>query len=179
MTVIMVDGEAIDVPAIKQRYPHHPVAGYVTGGWPVEWSEADFALFARKIRVSQQPSASVDEASDARVLDVETGAATFSDWPLFYDSRTQKERATCYCDLSNVPKVIEACNAAGVPLPPRWWLAWYWGKPGAPTRDEVLAELHSLTGVELDPETLWACQYVAYGQWDLNIVYGTPDFARS
>lgn len=178
MTVIMVDGEAADVAAIHARYPHHPVAGYVTGGWPVEWTEADFALFARKIRIAQSPVLSVDDDTTARCLDVETGAASPSDWPLFYNSRKAKERATCYCSLSVVPKVVAACEAAQIPLPPRWWLAWYWQRPGAPTRDQVLAELHVLTEITLDPATLWACQYVNYAQWDLSIVYGEQDFAR-
>jgi hypothetical protein len=176
--VIMVDGISLDVPVIQQRFPGYPVAGYVTGGYPVEWSPLQFALFSRKIRIAQSPVLAADDESQARVLDVETGAATPGDWPEFYASRTDKARATCYCDLSNVPLVIAACEAKETPLPARWWLAWYWQRPSFPAMSEVLAELLTLTGVQLDPHTLWATQFAAYGQWDLSVVYGTPDFSR-
>jgi hypothetical protein len=179
VSVLMVDGIAADVPAIKAKFgPGTPVAGYVTGGWPVEWSEPQFAEFTRKIRIAQSFDLGVDQASMARVLDVETGAATPEDWPEFWESRTNKDHATCYCDLSNVPRVLQACEDAEIPEPSRFWLAWYWGKPGVPAAAQVLAELILLTGVDLEPKDLWAVQYANYAQWDLSAVYGTPDFSR-
>jgi hypothetical protein len=177
MTVTMINGEAIDVPAIKARYPHNPVAGYVSGGYPIEWSEADFALFTRKMRIYQQPFVPGD-VTDARCIDVETYAATPEDVPAFLSSRADQSDSTVYCSLSTVPLVLEALSSSGVSLRPRWWLAWFWNKVGQPTAQDVLDELYNLTGVTLPASSLWACQYAAYGQWDLSVVYGKQDFSR-
>ena len=178
MSTLMVDGTTFDVPAILQRFGSAtPVAGYVTGQG-VEWLDTQFALFSRKIRIAQSWLPDVDDASIARCLDMETGAATANDWPGFYDSRGDRARATAYNDLSNVPATVRACEAAQVPLPPRWWLAWWWNRPGYPTVAQVLAELKRLTGVELDPQTVWAIQYADKGPYDLSRVYGLPDFSR-
>jgi hypothetical protein len=182
VSVLMVDGTAADVPAIKARFGQGtPVAGYVTGGWPVEWSEPQFAEFTRKIRIAQSFDLGTDDATTARTLDVETGAATPEDWPAFYESRASKERATCYCDLSNVQSVLDACFEAEIPDPPRFWLPWYWGRPGAPTDLQVLEALRELAGDSAAHRVaghLWAVQYANYAQWDLSAVYGTPDFSR-
>jgi hypothetical protein len=176
---IMVNGEAGDIPAIlASKYAHHPAAGYVTGGWPIEWSEKDFGLFARKIRIAQSAQFQVDDDTTARALDVEPGAAGAAMWPGFFQSRRRPEIATAYCSLVEVPAVIEVCKLSGIKLPPRWWPAWWWGERGYPSRGTVLVELHRLTGVELDPESLWGCQFQNDRDWQLSVVYGKPDFDR-
>lgn len=181
MTVTMIDCEAIDVPFVHQRFPFYPVAGYVSGGWPIEWSNADFSLFNRKIRIAQQPSSLVDDATIARVLDVERYAATPDDWPLFYKSRTNKGNATCYCSISSIVSVFNACADANIPPPPRWWIAWYWNRPGQPTEQIVLDQILADTGILLNTAstgTLWAAQYAPFGQYDMSAVYGATDFSR-
>ena len=170
---IMVDGISADVPAIHARWPGNPVAVPVNGIYA--WSPAQEHLFARKMRFSVeagQPMA----ARVARGLDVERFAARPADVPsfLFERERAGHADATIYCNLSTVPDVL----AAGELDVPRWWLAWYWGRPGHPSAAQMLAELHRLTGVDLPPERLWACQYASFAQWDLSVVYGPEDFSR-
>lgn len=176
---IMVDGISLDVPAIHARYPSNPVACYVNGAYA--WTSAQEALFARKIRMSiraRQPQA----ARVARGIDIEPvpeigGDAGPEDVPAFLAARVASGHAdgTVYAALETVPVVLQHVSVATVP---RWWLAWYWQRPGHPTAAQVLAELHRLTGVDLPPERLWACQYASYAQWDLSVVYGPEDFSR-
>lgn len=187
---IMVDCIGANVPVVKSsRFRNNPAQAYVTGGGLIEWTDPQILSFARHIRTCQSPVAFVDDISDAREQDVERWAATEADWPEFYNSRTDKSRAQCYASLTTVPKVLAACHEAGIVNPPRWRLAWWWkNAPGipiprevdvpAPTREEVLAELHRLTGITLAPQSLWACQFAHYTDWDLSVVYGVPDFAR-
>lgn len=181
MTATMIDCEGANVDAVLSEFGRtHPVAGYVSGGYPVEWTEPQFAEFPRKIRIYQQPWIPGEDTT-ARVLDVENGAARPADWPLFYSTRQAKYQAMPYCSLTTVPAVVDACRFDSVPYPDRWWLAWYWGEDVPPSRDQVLAELFRLTGIQLTPAKLWGCQWAAEpgGQpWDLTAVYGTPDFAR-
>lgn len=178
MTVLMVDGTTGDVPAILRRFGTSvPVAGYVTGPG-IEWTERQFSMFARKIRVAQSPVPLYDDDSPARCLDVERYAASPRHWPDFYNTRADKDGATCYCSLDTVPEVLGECQAASIPPPPRWWLAWYWGRPGAPTVRDVLDELVRISSTVLDPQTVWAVQYANFPQWDLSAVYGAPDFSR-
>lgn len=172
---IMVDGIRQDVAAIHARFPSNPVAVYVNGEFA--WTPAQEALFARKIRVSVmsgQPLA----ARAARCLDVEQFAAGPGDVKRFLATRLANghEDGTIYCSLSTVRDVIDA--AGDVNLIPRWWLAWYWGRPGAPTQSQVRAELLRLFGVDLPAGRIWACQYVPHAQWDLSAVYGPEDFSR-
>ena len=83
--------------------------------------------------------------------------------------------ATIYADLSTIRSLVPAV----IERVPRWWVAWYWGKPGRPSRAQVhaqLAEAHP----GLDPATIWACQYQGGDAhpWDLSVVYGPEDFSR-
>ena len=188
----MIDCIAANVGLVKaSRWADYPAQAYVTGGPPIEWSEAQIMSFPRHIRTAQSPVIGVDDVTTARELDVETFAATPEDWPDFWESRSEsnKHRATCYCSLIRVPAVIAACRNADVPPPPRFRLAWWWkNEPGvpipddqivpAPTLAEVLAELERLTGLTLPPQVVWGCQYVNHVHWDLTKVYGLPDYAR-
>lgn len=187
---IMADCIGADVQTLRaSRFGRQPVQTYVTGGWPVEWSDYQIHLFIRHIRTAQSPVAGIDDISNARELDVETGAATPADWPEFYNSRTDQARATCYLSLSTFPDLVTACYEAGIPLPPRIRFAWWWkNEPGVPLPDdedvpapeagEVLAELERLTGLTVPVHVLWACQFANYARWDLSKVYGRLDYAR-
>lgn len=181
--VLMADGVAQDARAIRARFgPHMPVALPVDGAYA--WSLFDEDLVARKIRYSVM-AGSPTVAKIARVKDVEArirvgGDAGPADVPDFLNYRLHEyghDDGTVYSSLTTVPAVIQVCDAHDVHIP-RWWLAWYWQQPGEPTREQVLAELERLTGIVLDPETLWGCQYASYGQWDLSVIYGEQDFSR-
>lgn len=182
MTQLMIDCISTNVPAVLQQFGReYPVAGYVTGGYPIQWNDAQFAAFEQKIRIAQSSSLFMDDntPSKPRVLDVERYAATPNYWPDFYESREHEDQATCYCSLSTVPAVISACQSARIPLPPRWWLAWYWGQNYPFTIAQVNTELHRLTGIVLDPNSIWAGQYETLPRYDVSAVFGEPDFATS
>lgn len=184
--VIMLDGVAADVPAIRawmSAHGEHPVAGYVSGGGGIEWSEAQFALFARKIRIWQQPWIP-GAAKDARFIDRERGAADVISVPAFLDEREHlgHQDGGFYSNISDLPPILAEIDGTwplGKGAPPwRLWVAWYWGRRYAPTQDEVLAEIKRLTGIDFVRERLWACQWKPAGFADFSVVYGTPDFSR-
>lgn len=193
--LIMADCIAADVPVLKRsRFANNPVQAYVTGGGDVEWSELQILSFARHIRTCQSPVIGIDDISDAREGDVERWAMTPEDWPDFYETRTDKLRATCYASLLTVPAVLEACLLAQIPPPPRWRLAWWWKNEvdssgqtipipddedvPPPSLLELLDELERLTGIRLPANSVWACQFANYRHWDLSVIYGVRDFAR-
>lgn len=164
----MTDGISPDAEAIHARYPDDPVAYYADGQWA--WSAPQVALFGRHIAITV-----TGNLPRARVLDVENGDATPQDaraW-LLARARLGYADGTVYCDASSVAGVLDATGDVAVP---RWWIAWYWEQPGAPSREQVLAEIIRLTSISLPPDKLWACQYATYAQWDLSAVYGQPDF---
>ena len=169
---VMYDGIAADAAAIHAHAPGAPVACYINGLYT--WSPAQESMFGRKIRISVmagQPNA----AKYARVLDVESGDATPADVPAFMAARDAiSSNGTVYCSLLTVPDVLSALGARR----PRWWLAWYWNRPGAPDAAQVNDELHAMTGHTLPVEDIWACQYASHLQWDQSIVYGAQDWSR-
>lgn len=168
---IMYDGINADAAAIHAHAPTAPVACYINGIFA--WSPAQEAMFGRKVRISVEPG-QPSAAKFARVLDIERHAAGPADAAPFLKARVAAghKDGTIYASLATVPAVI-----ADV-VPPRWWLAWYWGRPGAPSKTQVLDELHRLVGVHLEPASVWACQYVSHSQWDESIVYGPEDWSR-
>ncbi len=179
MTVLMRDCVSQFVPVLQQHFPGTIAAGYITGGPGLEWTEAQFGLFARKMRILQRPGLP-GEAAQARAIDIERGAAVAGDVPKFLADRAAAGHhdGTVYCDLSNVPSVLGAVGGDLMAVP-RWWLAWWWGHPGQPTILQVISELRALTGIDLPPDRLWAVQYVNHQFWDTSVVYGTPDFSRT
>lgn len=178
MITIMYDGINTDAEAIHQHAPAAPIACYINGAFA--WSPAQEAMFARKIRISVEPG-QPSAARYARVLDVERGDARPADVPAFLAERDKvSPNGTIYCSLAAVPDVLRVVD---VRLSPRWWLAWYWGRPGAPSAAQVLAELERLTGELIPAADLWACQYVANvplpgGACDKSVVYGLQDWSR-
>jgi len=171
----MVDGISPDVPAILNRWGSStPVACYVNGDYA--WTKRQEAEFGRKIRVSVE-SGQPDAARVARVLDVERYAAGPGDIGPFLAARKAAGHAdaTVYCNLSTFGQIPAAVRGEV----PRWWLAWYWQRPGQPSAAQVLAELHAVTGDVLVPAgRLWACQYASDSLWDVSAVYGQQDWSR-
>ena len=169
---IMYDGINTDAAAIHAHAPTAPVACYINGLFA--WSPAQEHLFARKIRISVM-AGQPDAAKYARVLDVERGDARPADVPAFLNVRdTVKPNGTVYCSLAAVPSVLAVLGGRRT----RWWLAWYWGRPGHPSAAQVLAQLEAETGETIPADDLWACQYVSRAQWDESVIYGVEDFSR-
>jgi Putative peptidoglycan binding domain len=122
-------GYAVGYDAIRTSIPSLPrgaqvYAGYSTGSGVVPWSEQDFADHATALgpclRIDQDPAAS-DPTAD--ILDVERGAATFSDcawWAKraladFKAGRRPGQRSPAiYMSASNVTTVVNALISGGV-----------------------------------------------------------------
>lgn len=105
-----------------------------------------------------------------------------------------------YCSINpgppyGVAQVVAATEAAQQRPVERWWIAWYptidqimlTGKPslgqynGAPipSKEAVLAEIKKLTGIVLEPGTLWACQFASFATFDASIVYQDPQWTAN
>ena len=182
--VIMMDGVSADVSQIlawQDRHGKRPVGA--PGDGLYEWTRYQLDSFTGHIRYSVLAD-NPGIARYCRVKDVEAtrrlrGDAGPQDAPDFLMERADfgHHDGTIYANLTTIPAVVTACEGAQVAVP-RWWIAWWWGRPGYPTVAEVLAELKALTGVELDPRTVWAIQAHSYVFADFSAVYGTPDFSR-
>ena len=190
---IMIDGVGTDVPAILQRFDRlHPVQGYIwqPGVLPyIPWSAAQLKLFPGHMLTATRPGMPHD-ARWARELDVEKFDATADDGPPWLVARHDEfghDDGQLYCDLSNLAGVLTKIVEAGLWEEP-WWrlrIAWYWGRPVAPTLVQVMAAANSyLNGGQapgvptLEARRVWAVQWFAGGSYDLNEVFGTPDFTR-
>ena len=181
---ILMDGTASDVPAIlawQQAHGRGPVGA--PGDGLYEWSPRQLQEFPGHIRYSVLAD-SPGIARTCRVKDVEAarrllGDAGPQDVPPFLFERGDlgHHDGTVYASLATVPAVVTACERAQIVVP-RWWLAWWWGRPGYPTVAEALAELYRLTGVQLDPATVWAIQAHHFSFADFSAVHGVPDFTR-
>ena len=99
-------------------------AGYSTGSGIVPWTASQFAKYATALgpclRICQDPSAS-DPAAD--YLDVEYGAATYADCPVWAKralasfkagTRRGQRSPAIYMSGSNVSSVVDALVAGGV-----------------------------------------------------------------
>jgi hypothetical protein len=103
------------------------VAGYVDGRYA--WSAADWARFpgAVKVRIAVRAS-----TNDGHVLDVEPGDATPVEAPGWVAMRRRAGvDPTVYCNLSDLPTVRAAFDAAGV-AQPHYWVARYDGVADIP-----------------------------------------------
>lgn len=107
------------------------VAGYTTGSGGVPWSTAQWNAHPKAIRIDQNASAS-DLTAD--VLDVENGAATVADVPVWvthalanFKAGTRKGQRSpaIYVNQSNITAVVNALVAAGITSGVGIWLADY------------------------------------------------------
>ena len=173
---IMHDGIAADALAIKQAFPNDPVALYINSEFA--WTIQQEQMFARKIRISNQ-SGQPAAAKKARCLDVERGAAGPDDVGPFINERHMAghDDATIYCSISTLAAVLQAVGGTWNPIP-RLWVAWWWQRPGYPTRAQVVSEIARLTGLDVPPEKIWSCQFASFPRWDSSIIYGTEDWSR-
>lgn len=112
--------------------PGGQAAGYTTGSPSIRWTNADWAAHPGAVRIDQDFSAS-DPSAD--VLDVENGAATFSDCPrwakqamadFIADVRHGQRTPAIYCSASSVTSVANALVNGGVKSGVGLWVA-SWG----------------------------------------------------
>lgn len=169
MTTFM--GDSVNPAAIPLR----TAAAYINGEYA--WSRAEESRFGRLVRISVEPGLP-DAAAQARVLDVERYAATSADIVPFVQARAAlgHHDATIYASAWTISQLDQEV----IDAVPRWWVAWWWGRPGFPSRDGVAGEVGRLSSgarvVELN--RVWGCQYRPEGSWDRSVVYGPNDFAR-
>lgn len=129
------------------------VAGYVsdhTAGQTILWTPADWARFPAAVKVRISGDASID----ANVLDMEAGAAAYSDAPGWL---ARNPTGALYFSLSAWSQVEAALQNAGIdPAAPPKWVAWYNG-------------VASLSDVSYIPNVV-AKQYSDPGGCDLSVV---------
>jgi hypothetical protein len=119
------------------------MAGYDTGSGPVPWTEQQFAAHPGAVHIDQDPAAS-SPTSD--VLDVENGAATFADCPV-WSKRAQKDYDTIvrpgqrepaiYESASNVTTIVNFLIRGGVTSGVGLWVA-NWNLTETQAIDEVM-----------------------------------------
>ena len=184
MTGIMVDGINADVPAILARWGRTTPVAYPVDGL-YAWTANQIGDFSHHMGYSiLAGNNSSHVAARARCKDVEArwrvgGDAGPQDVPPWLAARAafcqragHPDDATVYCSLYTVPAVLAELGG-NVEAVPRWWLAWYWGRPTAPTAEQVRAALTDQEGVTLPLDRIWGCQFVSYQSWDVTTVYGT------
>lgn len=119
------------------------LAGYDTGSGSVPWTAKQFAAHPGAIHIDQDPAAR-DPLAD--VLDVENGAATFADCPVWsrkaqrdYDTvvRPGQRTPSIYESASNVTNVVNALVGGGVTSGVGLWVA-NWNLTETQAIDEVL-----------------------------------------
>ena len=186
--LILVDGVGSDVPAILARFGRaHPVQGYIwqPGVLPyIPWTRQQLAEFPAGHMLTATRGGYPQDAEHARELDRETGDAGYEDvapWLIARHDFGHKD-GQVYCDLSSAGGTLAAIHDGGLWAEP-WWrlrIAWYWGHPTAPTLGQIMAELVKWVHPDLmpGPERIWASQWFAGGSYDMNAVYGVPDFTR-
>lgn len=102
------------------RLPAGQAAGYTTGSSDIRWTAADWAAHPGAVRIDQDFAAS-DPSAD--ILDVERGAATFADCPVWSKraiqdfaiaARPGQRMPGIYFSMSNVHYVANALVNGGV-----------------------------------------------------------------
>jgi Putative peptidoglycan binding domain len=118
--------------AIHDNISHLPpgqAAGYTTGTPDIRWTSADWQAHPGAVRIDQDFAAS-DPAAD--VLDVERGAATFADCPVWARKaqadftavvRKGQRRPAIYMSASNVSSVTTALIHGGFRSGVHLWVA--------------------------------------------------------
>ena len=186
--LILVDGVGTDVPAILARFGRaHPVQGYIwqPGVLPyIPWTRQQLAEFPAGHMLTATRGGYPQDAEHARELDREKFDAGDEDVAPWLIARHEfgHQDGQVYCDLSSLAGVLEAIRAAGLWDEP-WWrlrIAWYWGRPIAPTLGQVMQAAQNWlpTGLMPPASRIWAAQWFAGGSYDMNAVYGVPDFTR-
>ena len=156
--------------AISANYGSLPkgvqYAGYSTGSGDVPWTAAQWNANPGAIRICQDPGAT-DTTAD--ILDVESGAATLADCPVWAKAaranfakvtRPGQRTPAIYCSQGNVTSVVNALIAGGVTSGIGLWVA-NWNLSAA----QAEAGLANSSG----PFPVIGYQYEDAGSYDLDV----------
>jgi hypothetical protein len=141
------------------------VAGYSTGSGDVPWPESAWAKYPNAIRICQDPGAT-DTTAD--VLDIEAGAATFDDAPVWYSAamanyksaaRPGQREPAFYVSLSNVSALANTLISAGTGSANIWVADWINSESTASVMVEKSVGPFNIIGV----------QYENAGDYDLSV----------
>lgn len=167
MTVAVTDGAdavSVNVHTIPVHIPQ--LAGYTTGSGFVPWTASQWAQHKGALRICQNPGAT-DYTAD--ILDVESGAATLTDCPIWAvhalasfhaATRPGQRKPAIYCSASNVTSVVNALIAGGVHSGVGLFVA-DWTN----SRAAALAKLETSGG----PFPVTGVQYQDAGTYDLDL----------
>lgn len=145
--------------AAPQNIPSGVYAAVYINGFA--WPQDEVHRMRKIISISVLPEASW--ARDARVIDVENGAAGPGDVVPFIQERRRlgHDDAIAYVNRSNWPLVVKAVGDAGLEAHVRYWVATLGGAP------------------VLQPGQCWAEQFRdADNAFDLSMLYGEDVFHR-
>ena len=127
--------------------PAGQAAGYTTGSPGIAWDAEDWQAHLGAVRIAQSPLLSLDEQSDADVLDVEGGAASLADcapWAVaavraWHDAKRPGQRhPAVYASASMITPVVNALRAGGITGGVSLWVA-NWNLTDAQAAAEVTA----------------------------------------
>jgi hypothetical protein len=124
-TTVMIDTIHADVGNIPVNTPK--VAGYSTGTPDIRWTAADWDRFPRsgKVRINQDGSTDVSEASIANVADFEVGAFTEAQVVEWVKLRKHSHIASAiYVAASNRASLTSALREAGLTGVDLWVADW-------------------------------------------------------
>lgn len=157
------------------------VAGYANGRYQA--SPRQLARFKKHFLIGVE-TGNPAQARIARALDMEKYDADALDFPDFVHERCDvgHDDALGYTSIlgdgpdQGIVAVVEAM--AGIQLPWHLWVAWWWGRPFAPTLAEVCAEILALTGLIVPPRSIACCQWQPGEDFDSNVWYIRDTFTE-
>lgn len=162
------------------RLPSGQAAGYTTGSAGVRWTSADWAAHRGAVRIDQDFAAS-DPSAD--VLDVERGAATFADCPVWAKkamadfasgARPGQREPAIYFSASNVHLVVNALVNGGVRSGVGLYVAsWGIGEQEAMSEVEQASGPFPIIGVQYSSGVFY--DYDVFSATWLNHVSQSPD----
>lgn len=164
--------------AINESQFSH-VAAYGNGLYT--WPDSQVKRFPKHFLISTE-SGNPGAAKHMRCLDTERYDASALDVPPFVDTRMAfgHDDSLIYTSiLGNGPNEgIAPIVRVMADQPGVWalWVAWWWGRPFAPTISEVLAEVKALTGIELPAYRVRACQWRNGPDIDESVWYDRDTF---
>lgn len=158
------------------------VAGYANGRYQA--SPRQLARFEKHFLIGVE-SGNPAQAKIARALDMERYDADAADLPGFVHERCDAghDDALGYTSIlgetpdEGIVAVVEAMR--GINLPWYLWIAWWWGRPFAPTLAEVTAEILALTGLIVSPRSVAGCQWQNGPDFDSNVWYIKDTFTEN
>ena len=162
---------------VDSAYPQYIPTGrfqwalaYANGRYA--WPSSVVDEYAGHIRIGVY-AGDPKQAVYARELDVERYDADTPDVLPFVNERVSlgHHDATIYASVSKF-QVMPKETLLAIP---RLHVAWWWGRPGYPKREQVW---QAINVPELPQDNIWACQFDHFANYDVSVIYGERDFVR-